>query len=192
MLALVGAWTAIHLRPKHALLDLPLAIGRWAMAPLGLVLLGLVYVQALWQPFEVGQAIDRTRDMRGWRLMFAEVESFAAANGAAWIAVAGDYGLTGELATHARFAGSPLDVRPLDEGVRWGFLPPAEPSLLERPALFIERAGPGDRAAEFFGEAVLVGEARRLQGEEELERFEVYLVSRPNERAQAVLAVSSQ
>jgi 4-amino-4-deoxy-L-arabinose transferase-like glycosyltransferase len=188
MLALVGAWAAVHLRPAHRLAALPLAVGRWAMAPLGLFILGLIYVQALWQPFEIGQAIDRTRDMRGWRGMFADVQALAAANGATWIATAGDYGLTGELATHARFAGSPLAVRPLDEAPRWSFLPPADATLAAAPALFVDRAGVGDRAHEFFADAQLVGEARRMQGEEELERFAVYLVSGPSEAAQQMLA----
>jgi 4-amino-4-deoxy-L-arabinose transferase-like glycosyltransferase len=188
MLALVGAWTAVHLKPAQRFAALPLAIGRWAMAPLGVLLLGLVYGQALWQPFEVGQAIDRTRDMRGWRGMFADVEAFAAANGATWIATAGDYGLTGELATYARFAGSPLAVRPLDEPLRWEFLPPADAALAAEPALFVERAGVGDRAHEFFTDAELVGEARRMQGEEELERFQVYVVSGPGEAARQMLA----
>jgi 4-amino-4-deoxy-L-arabinose transferase-like glycosyltransferase len=187
MLALVGAWAAVHLKPAHRLAALPLAIGRWAMAPLGLILLGLVYVQALWQPFEVGQAIDRTRDMRGWRGMFADVEAFAAANGATWIATADDYGLTGELATHARFLGSPFAVRPLNETPRWHFLPPADPTLAAAPALFVKSAGARDRAHEFFANAELVGEARRMQGEEELERFEVYLVSGPREAALQML-----
>ena len=189
MLALVGAWAVIHLRPKHRLADLPLAIGRWAMAPLGLMLLAVIYAQALWQPFEARQSLDRTRDMRGWRMMFSELENFAVANGATWIATADDYGLTGELATQARFVRSSLVVRPLDQPVRWVFLPPADPALAESPALFVEYASRRDLAPRFFTNVELVGEARRLQhGEEELERFEVYLVSAPTAAALEMLA----
>jgi 4-amino-4-deoxy-L-arabinose transferase-like glycosyltransferase len=189
MLALAGAWAAIHLRPKNQLADLPLAIGRWAMAPLGLVLLAVIYTQALWQPFEAPQSLDRTRDMRGWREMFAELENFAVANGAMWIATAEDYGLTGELAAQARFAQSSLVVRPLDEPVRWEFLPPADPALAEAPALFVEHASQRDLAGRFFTSVELVGEARRMQGgEEELERFEVYLVSAPTVETRRMLA----
>jgi 4-amino-4-deoxy-L-arabinose transferase-like glycosyltransferase len=188
MLALCGAWAAVHLRPDDRFAGPLLAIGRWSMAPLGLALLAVIYAQALWQPFEGIGALDRTRDMRGWGAMFSEIEAFAAANGAEWIATGNDYGLTGELAAEARFARSSLEVRPLDEGGRWRFLPPAPPGLAEARALFVESAGPRDLAGRYFADVELVGEARRMQGEEELERFEVYLVRGPTEAARQRLA----
>jgi 4-amino-4-deoxy-L-arabinose transferase-like glycosyltransferase len=188
MLAICGAWAAVHLRPASRLAGLSLAMMRWGTAPLGLALLALVYAQALWQPFEAGPFLDRTRDMRGWRAMFSEIENFATANGATWVATANDYGLTGELATEARFARSPLPVRPLDEPERWSFLPAAPPALAEAPALFVESASRRDLAGSFFADVELVGEARRMQGEEELERFEVYLVSNPTAAVRQLLA----
>lgn len=172
-LALAGAWAAVHIRPAHPVVAWPLAVARWAQAPLTAVLIGLIYLQAAWQPFELPQHIDRTRDMRGWAAMQHEVAALAEANGAQWIATgAGDYGLTGELASYGRFAGTALPVRQLDEPERWRFLPPLDAALLEQKAVFV-----GDAASVFFAEAELIGEARRMQGEEELERFAVYLVS---------------
>jgi 4-amino-4-deoxy-L-arabinose transferase-like glycosyltransferase len=181
LLSLVGAWAAVHLRPANAILGLLPGIGRWAQAPVGAVILGLIYAQTLWQPFALGQAIDRTRDMRGWDLMQAEVAQFAEANGAQWIATGGgDYGVTGALAAYGRFAGSALPVRQLDDPERWDFLPPLDPALLEAPALFVHSGSANvDFPKRYFGEAELVGEARRTQGanDEELERFAVYRVN---------------
>jgi hypothetical protein len=190
-LSLVGAWAAVHLRPRNiALAALP-AIGRWLQAPIGLVILGLIYAQAVWQPFALGQAIDRTRDMRGWDRVEAEVAALAEAHGARWIATGGgDYGLTGELAAYGRFAGSALPVRQLDEPARWDFLPPLDATVVEAPALFVHSGGANEAfPGGFFAEAELVGEARRTQGadEEELERFAVYLVRGPLPGALAVL-----
>lgn len=192
MLTLVAAWAAVNLRPRRWFADLPLMLMRRAQAPLGLAALALIYSQAVWQPFELRQAIDRTRDMRGWRSMELEVATFAAAEGAKWVAVANDYGLAGELAAYDRFSGTRLPVVPVGDAARWRFLPPADRALLEQPALFIESAnGPGDAALRYFDTAVLVGEARRVQGmaedEEELERFEVYLVTGPKPEARASL-----
>jgi 4-amino-4-deoxy-L-arabinose transferase-like glycosyltransferase len=179
MLSLVGAWAAVHVRPRHAALAWPMAFLRWAQAPVGALLLLLIYAQALWQPFPLGQAIDRTRDMRGWVGMQAEVAALATANGAQWIVTGGgDYGLTGQLATYGRFAGSTMTVRQADEPQRWHFLPPLDRALLESPALFVNSAWAGtDLVRQFFAEAELVGEARRMQGAEELERFFVFRVS---------------
>lgn len=181
MMSLVGAWAAVHVRPKHFALALPMIGLRWAAAPVGAVVLILIYAQALWQPFPLGQAIDRTRDMRGWDGMQAEVEALAVANGATWIVTGGgDYGLTGELATYGRFAGSALPVRQADEPERWRFLPPPDPALLGQPAVFVHSAWAGaELPARYFAQVEPIGEARRMQGSEELERFVVYLVGDP-------------
>jgi 4-amino-4-deoxy-L-arabinose transferase-like glycosyltransferase len=180
MLSLVGAWTAVHLRPVNRLLDLPLAAGRWLQAPVTLTLLALVYAQALWQPFELPQAIDRTRDMRGWVGLRSEVETFARDSSAAWIATAGDYGLTGQLAAYGAMAKSSLPIMSVDGGRRWDFLPRLTPEALSRRGLFVQRARiRSDIVARYFATYELIGEARRMQGEEELERFHVYVVSVP-------------
>jgi 4-amino-4-deoxy-L-arabinose transferase-like glycosyltransferase len=180
MLSLVGAWTAVHLRPTNRLLDLPLALGRWLQAPVTLVLIALIYVQALWQPFELRQAIDRTRDMRGWAGLQREVESFARDNNVAWVATAGDYGLMGELAAYTAMAKSALPIVTVEGGPRWEFLPPLTVQMLSGQGLFVERARASrDLAARYFASHELIGEARRMQGEEVLERFEIYRVSGP-------------
>lgn len=189
MLALVGAWAAVHIRPRAWPLAAPMAMLRWAQAPVGLVLLGLVYAQALWQPFDLSQAIDRTRDMRGWAGMRAEVEALAEANGAAWIATAGDYGLSGELAAYGRFMGSALPVRQLDAAARWRFLPPLPDTVAAEPALLVLPGwADADLPRRFFTAAEPIGAVRRVESDgEELGRFPVFLVSGPMPEVRAAL-----
>jgi hypothetical protein len=180
VLALAGGWAATNLRPQAAILGWPLAALRWLHVPFGIALVGLIYAQALWQPFALPQHIDRTRDMRGWAGMQREVAELAEAHGAAWIATAGDYGLTGQLATYGLFAGSELPVRQVDQQSRWQFLPAREEPLLDGPGLFVHRGNTSvDRALRSFSGATPVGTAQRRQGEEVLETFAVYVVSGP-------------
>lgn len=189
LLALAAAWAAVHLRPRPPLFGWPLALLRWLQVPLGIALVGLIYAQALWQPFDLPQHIDRTRDMRGWAGLEQQVAALAATHGAQWIATGrNDYGLTGELATYGRFAGTGLPVRQVDDPARWDFLPPVAAPLLEVPALYVHRGSPDTaQALKHFASAEPVGEAQRRQGDEVLQSFAVYLVSRPLPETLAVL-----
>ncbi|HHY48846.1 MAG TPA: glycosyltransferase family 39 protein [Alphaproteobacteria bacterium] len=180
MLSLVGAWAAVHARPRHLMLAAPLAVLRWAQAPVGAMLLALIYAQALWQPFALGQAIDRTRDMRGWRQVQADVAALATANGAQWVAVIADYGLVGELAAYARFNGDTRPVEAMGEFERYDFRPPFDAALLGKPAVFVADAGASvDVPLTYFAEATALGTVERRQPGEVLQRFEVFLVARP-------------
>ena len=80
MLSLAGAWAAVHVRPMGGFARPLLAAMRWAQAPLGALLVLLLYVQALWHPFPLPPLVDRTSDMRGWAALEAEVTALAAAN----------------------------------------------------------------------------------------------------------------
>ena len=66
MLSLAGGWAVVHCRPRGGFRAATLAVLRRAQVPVGLALVLLIYVQAVWQPWSIVQAIDRTRDMRGW------------------------------------------------------------------------------------------------------------------------------
>ena len=126
MLSLVGAWTAVHLRQPIAYSTLPLALGRWLQAPVTLVLIALIYVQALWQPFDAA-AGDRphARHARLGRAAARGRDASRATTSVAWVATAGDYGLMGELAA---YDGSMATVGAADRDCRgraaMGFLPP--------------------------------------------------------------------
>lgn len=180
MLALAGAWATVHLGPPSRTFARAMTLARWAAPLAGLWLVGIIYVQALWQPLALGQALDRTRDMRGWDGLQEQVAALAAANDAGWITTAADYGLAGELATYDRINGSALPVRPLDEPHRWLFLPRLDAAVIDAPAVFVAPGWVSEaQVAGYFGNVERVGEAQRLQRDEVLERFEVYLVSRP-------------
>lgn len=188
VLALVAGWAAVYIRPRSPFVGWPLALLRWLQVPIGLALVGFIYAQALWQPLDLPQHIDRTRDMRGWDGLQQQVAALAAEHGAAWIATAGDYGLTGQLSTYGRFAGSTLPVRPMDDPERWGFLPPPDPQLPEQPAVFVHSGNINpERALRYFAAATPIGTAQRMQGEEVLQPFAVYLVSEPLPEARATL-----
>jgi len=158
-----------------------LAVFRQVQGPLGALLLAVFYTQAVWQPFEVPPLLDRTRDMRGWEELEREVALFRAREDARWIAVGPwDYGLAGELTLHGRW----MDRQPLlwgtNEAPRWTFLPPLDDGIASSPALMVVTTSMGSGIPErYFAQVEMVGEARRMAGEEELERFFVYRVSEP-------------
>ena len=181
MLSLVGAWAAMHYRPRGRLVVGTLAVMRNLQAPLGALLVGLVYAQAVWQPLPSNPAIDRTRDMRGWAEVSAAVRAAADANDAAWIAVTRDYGIAGELAAYGRFAGEARPVRAVDDPRRYGFVPPLDPALIERPAILVTWQGTSVDAVEaFFAEVTRLDDIERRQRDGEvLERLAVFRVAGP-------------
>ncbi|HQZ11319.1 MAG TPA: glycosyltransferase family 39 protein [Devosia sp.] len=162
MLSLVGAWAAVHLRPRNGFFAGLLAVFRWAQVPIGLILTVLIYVQAVWQPWSIVQTIDRTRDMRGWSGLYADAAALGKANGATWIASAGNYGLAAELATYAKFAGDDWPVWQITEDYRYVFRPPLDPALKTQPALVVT---PGDQASVelLFDSVRPLGTASRTQ-----------------------------
>ena len=91
----------------------------------GIALIGLVYVQAIFQPFDLG-TLDRTRMLRGWDELAASVRQLADDAGAQSIWTSGNYQLTGELFFHGQAARDPRPVRDLKRAERYDFVPPAE------------------------------------------------------------------
>lgn len=176
VLSLAGAWAAVHLRPRNPFAAMPLAVFRWAQVPVGLVLIGLIYVQAVWQPWSIVQSIDRTRDMRGWPGLYAEAAALGKANDAAWVASIGNYGLAAELAAYSRFAGDDWSVWQLDEQMRYGFRPPLDPALRGETALVVTSADL-PTVEGFFDTVRQVGTASRRQRDEALETVNVYIAS---------------
>jgi 4-amino-4-deoxy-L-arabinose transferase-like glycosyltransferase len=176
VLSLAGAWAAVHLRPRNPFGAWPLTVFRWAQVPIGLILIGLIYVQAVWQPWSVVQTIDRTRDMRGWPGLYAEAAALGKANGATWISSMGNYGLAAELAVYGRFAGDSWPVFQLDEEVRYGFRPPMDPALKDQPSLVVTPADLGTVEG-FFNAVRQVGTASRRQRDEALETVNVFIAS---------------
>lgn len=107
----------------------------WAL-PVGFLLTGLLYVHALMPGVVLPGARDPTSQMRGWAAFAQDIEAVRRAQGAAWIAT-GDFGMTGQLAWQLD-AGVP--VVQLTERLRYVHLPPPDPALLQRSALFVTLA----------------------------------------------------
>jgi len=177
-LTLVAAWTVLRLeqfRPRlaHAAVVLQIV--------LGVALTGFVYVQALYEPFALGD-LDRTNETRGWPQLEASFLALAKANGAHWIATSGNYGVTGQVAAYALFAHSPLPVRQVDEPLRWDFLPPFDPDAAGWPALFVSvDPAPGQPLvpSRWFGATRLVGSFTRESRNGPLESWSAFIVSAP-------------
>jgi 4-amino-4-deoxy-L-arabinose transferase-like glycosyltransferase len=177
-LTLAAAWLLVELLDRRR---------GWAIAALALQLvLGIVpmlafYTQAVWQPWDLG-ALDRTNETRGWRALQQQVETLAEANGARWIATAGNYGVTGQLAAYSLFAGSALPVRQIDEPERWRFLLPLDPATAVAPAIFVRVEPAPDHPAPpaEFAEARLLSVLHREGTGSPLEAWSVFLVEQPS------------
>ena len=176
-LTLAAAWLLLELFDRRR----GLAIAALALQlALGIAPMLAFYIQAVWQPWNLG-AIDRTNETRGWHPLQQQLESLAAANGARWIATAGNYGVTGQLAAYTLFAHSALPVRQVDEAERWRFLAPLDPALATAPALFVRPepnpANPAPPAA--FASARLLAVTHREDTGTPPESWSVFLVENP-------------
>jgi hypothetical protein len=131
MMTIVAAWAVMSLRSP-----------RWrtglvaAQSVLGIALIGLLTWQAIFHPFDLGSA-DRTRMLRGWSALVAEVHGISVANDAQSILTDGTYRLSGELFFYFRAAGDPRPVRNLHDPWRYDFIPAAERYPHAFPALFV-------------------------------------------------------
>jgi 4-amino-4-deoxy-L-arabinose transferase-like glycosyltransferase len=172
-MTLIGAWLAVRLWRR-----LPRTVAALLVVQviLGLTLTAFVYVQILWQPFNFGE-VDRTNETRGWPSLQQAVSAAAKANGAHWVATAGNFALTGELATYFAFAGDPLPIRQVDEPQRWDFLPPLDGDALGWPALFITTSP--DAVTALFGQAKAVGTVDRDNAHGPIETYSLFVVSDP-------------
>lgn len=172
MMTLVAAWVVVSL--KSRLWPRVLVI---AHAAIGLILIGLVTWQAIFTPLDLGIA-DRTRMLRGWSALTAEVRSIADAHDAQSIYVDGSYRLSGELYFYGRAAGDPRPVRNLRDPSRYDYIPAAERYPRAFPALVLV---PGDNAPRrWFGKVEAVGTVTRDIGSSG-ESYTAFIVSEPTD-----------
>lgn len=182
-LILAGAWAATR-PPPGTILRILSAAGAILQLAFGVVVVSLIFAQALVQPFRPSPAFDRTRDLAGWQGTWAEIERLAQARGGRWVAVYGDYGTTGELATYAAFAEGGLEVHQLDDRMRYRFRP-FDPAALGWPAIYVVptwQSSPQAAPETWFGNVVPLGVIPRRRNDEVLGEFAVYLVDTPNAR----------
>ncbi len=169
-------------RPAKALWD------RWFRgavmilhAGLGLILIGLVYIQAVWHPLDLG-VLDRTRMLRGWEHLATEVQQLADQYGAAAIWVDGSYRLVGQLFFHNRRVGDPRPVRDLDDPQRYGFIPAPIRTPQDMPVLVVAETRSAETARaplRYFVSAELLAIVPRGGADEPQEVYAIYLARGP-------------
>ncbi|WP_162247922.1 glycosyltransferase family 39 protein [Devosia sp. Root413D1] len=136
VLALLGA-AFVCLLPARPFGRWIVAVGSALQLVFGLALIGFAYVQAVYHPLDLGYA-DRTRMLRGWDKLAAEIRQLAEETGAQVIWTEGNYRLTGELFFYGRAAGDSRPVRDIAPHPRYDFLPPEARYPTSSPALLVE------------------------------------------------------
>jgi len=137
-----------------------------------------LYTQILFSPLAV-PALDRTRELQGWTQLQNEISDLAEANNARWVAVLGDYPLTGQLVTYGRIAGDPLPIQPLGEPVRYAFLPGLPAQVLQQPALYVATVigeDIPDVPGSLFATSQFIATVSRRNNDDIIERYAVYRV----------------
>jgi 4-amino-4-deoxy-L-arabinose transferase-like glycosyltransferase len=179
-LTLCGVWAAFVL-DRSGVIGRIVRFGHRSQVPYGVIVIAIVFVQAVFYPFH-GVSFDRTREMHGWRNVYASVSELAHENGARWIVTAGNYGLTGELAAYGKFAADTLPVHQIDDRLRYQFRGPLDPGGLGWPAVYVGDIGNPTAPVppeQYFTSAELLSVFARKRGTETLGYYEVYLVSEP-------------
>ena len=148
---------------------------------LGAALIALVYVQGVFHPFELG-VLDRTRMLRGWSEMAAEVRAYADEAGARAIWIDGNYRVTGEMFFHGQSAGDRRPVHNLAERQRYDYIPAPQRYPGGEPAIVVDQVrSPQETVAPdtYFDQSQLLGVVRR--GEQQ-EYYAIWSVSEPTGR----------
>jgi len=171
-------WPSL-LYPQAAIAAAGLAGGwRRLRAPavgLGLLLTGLVWVQAIWAPARLPHPWDITLlRLAGWQSLADSVAAVARADGAAYV-VADNYGQAAELAWHLP---PDIPVLALDARWRWFSLPGASGFVDGRTGLMLR----SDRLADQphmadFAQADRLGLLERERGGMVAERVRLYRVT---------------
>ena len=170
MMTLLAAWAVVSIRSP--LLRRAAIV---AQAAFGALLVGFLCWLVIAQPVDLGSA-DRTRMLRGWHTMAAEIRVIADAHGARSILTDGSYRLSGELFFYGQAAGDPRPVRNISSLERYEFIPVAERLPQEFPAAFVRQ---GDEPpTELFAKVEAAGTVTRLSGSEQ-ETYTVFIVSEP-------------
>lgn len=164
-LAILASWAMSQIRIAR--------LNEWAIAS-GYGMGAILFVEIL-HPF---LPIDPSRNpamlTQGWDELGDELIAKEKETGTAWIAT-GTYEHTGALSFALR---GKTEVAQINERVRYGFLPPPDSNLTQKPALFIdwEDEGAGFLAShkDCFGTAEAVGTVSRKFKDKIIERFVLY------------------
>jgi 4-amino-4-deoxy-L-arabinose transferase-like glycosyltransferase len=144
---------------------------------LGFFVTAVIYAAALYPIAFAVRVKAPTEQMHGWRDLAEAIDRARIQNGAAWIATS-SYATTGQLAM-ALDGRSP--VVQLDQRIRYEFLPPLPPTLLLRPALYVElerRVEPALLKAKFRNVRE-IGRLSRKNGSAQGASYRLFLVTDP-------------
>jgi 4-amino-4-deoxy-L-arabinose transferase-like glycosyltransferase len=140
MLALIGAWTVVSVRPSAAWLRWPLDALKALHVPLGLAVILLALAAAEFRTVPFYGPLPLAGYFQGWPGVQAKLSKLAAVNGAKWMD-ADTYTLNGWLGYYGRMAGDPLPVFQTAEPYRYTYMPPMSDELARAPHLIVRQAG---------------------------------------------------
>lgn len=138
--------------------------------------------QATLHPLELGIA-DRTRMLRGWDDLAAQIRTIADQNGAQVIWAEASYQITGELFFHGIVSDDPRPVRDLSPHPRYDFIPAQVRYPRDMPAIVVRRVHMGDAAPtppEAFEQASLITVLERSDNSGSPDRYAVFSVAEPS------------
>lgn len=169
VLALVGAWAAITIRPNAAWLRWPLTVLKLLHVPLGMaiVLAALATVEL--------RTLPLTNFFYGWDNFQVKISQLAAENGAQWVD-AQDYSMNGWLGYYGKMADDPLPVYDPGGNYRYKFMPAMSRELRRAPHLLV-RYTRNDRVPEIEGATPLGIVTRDDDAGTPLQSFAVYLAN---------------
>jgi 4-amino-4-deoxy-L-arabinose transferase-like glycosyltransferase len=167
ILALVGAWAAVTVRPR-TWLRWPLDVLYVLHIPLGLGLMLFAFEAVDTRSIPFVGPVRAFDFVYGWPDLWSKVSATAKANGAQWVD-APDYSLTGWLGYYGRIARDPLPVFETNAPFRYAYMPPMDPGLAAAPHLLINPATPP-------ADALDLGTITRDYAGAPLATYRVYLV----------------
>jgi 4-amino-4-deoxy-L-arabinose transferase-like glycosyltransferase len=144
---------------------------------LGFLITGVIYADALHAFPESVRMKAPTEQMHGWRELGDAIEKKRIEVGADWVATS-SYATTGQVAM--ALAGR-SDVAQLDQRIRYEFLPPLSPAVLQKPVLYVEL----DRRVDLpllkskFRNVMEVGTLTRKNGSAAGATYRLFLASDP-------------
>jgi hypothetical protein len=144
---------------------------------LGFLITGAIYADALHAFPESVRMKAPTEQMHGWPELGDAIEKKRIEVGAGWIATS-SYATTGQVAM--ALAGR-SDVAQLDQRIRYEFLPPLSPAVLQKPVLYVEL----DRRVDLpllkskFRNVTEVGTLTRKNGSAAGATYRLFLASDP-------------
>ena len=136
MLALIGAWAAVQVRPSSAWLRWPLEALKALHVPAGLALVLTVLAAAEFRSLPIIGPLPLLGFLYGWEGFQAKVSKLAADNGAQWVD-AQDYSLEGWLTYYGKMAHDPLPIYDPGNAYRYKFMPPMNDALKASPHLLV-------------------------------------------------------